>query len=159
MKIYLANLQKYNEGKLSGKWLDITKDDLQEAALDLGEAEWAIHDYELPFKVGKHEDLYELEKVGQNWDSMSDSEQAAFCCLVNDNFCTLSEALERYNNRSVHVADSFEDLAYQFVQEGLYGEIPDSISSYVDYEKMGRDLSYDYQEYKYKDTTYFISTQ
>jgi antirestriction protein len=155
MKIYLANLQAYNEGTLSGKWLDITKDDLQQAVLDLDGAEWAIHDYELPFKIGEYEDIYELEKVGKIWNSMSDYEQAAFCCLV-DNYCTLSEALESYNDKSVLVADSFEDLAYQFVKEGLYGEIPNSISNYIDYKSIGDDLEYNYIEYEYKNTTYFI---
>ena len=156
MKIYLANLQAYNEGKLLGKWLDITKDDLQKAVSDFGNAEWAIHDTELPFKVGEHEDIFELEKVGKIWNSMSDYEQAAFCYLVN-NGNTLKEALEEYQNREVLVADSFEDLAYLLVEGGLFGEIPDSISPYIDYEAIGNDLYHDYDEYAYKDTTYFIS--
>ena len=156
MKIYLANLQAYNEGKLLGKWLDITKDDLKKAVSDFGDAEWAIHDTELPFKVGEHENLDDLQEVGKIWNSMSDYEQAAFCCLVDDGD-TLKEALEEYQYRSVLVADSYEDLAYQFVEDGVFGEIPESISNYIDYETMGRDLYYDYQEYEYKNTTYFIS--
>ena len=155
MKIYLANLQAYNEGKLLGKWLDITKDDLLKAVSDFGNAEWAIHDTELPFKVGEHEDLFELQKVGKIWNSMSDYEQAAFCCLVDDGY-TLKEALEEYQNRDVHIADNLVDLAYQFVEEGLYGKIPDSLSSYIDYEAIGRILSYDYDQYEYKNTTYFV---
>ena len=156
MKIYLANLQAYNEGKLLGKWLDITKDDLLKAVSDFGNAEWAIHDTELPFQVDEHEDLFELEKVGKIWNSISDYEQAAFCCLVDDGY-TLTEALEEYQNRSVLVADSYEDLAYQFVEDGLFGEIPHQILNLIDYKAIARDLYYDYQEYEYKNTTFFIS--
>ena len=157
MKIYLANLQAYNEGRLSGKWLDITKDDLQQAVIDLDGAEWAIHDYELPFKIGEHEDLYELEKVGKIWNSMSDYEQAAFCCLVDWCGDSLSQALESYNSRSVYVAESFEDLAKQLVEDGLYGEIPESVSWYINYKQIGYELEYNYLKYEYKNTIYFIS--
>ena len=33
-----------------------------------------------------------------------------------------------------------------FVDEGLYGEIPDSLQFYIDYEAMARDLGMDYSE-------------
>lgn len=38
------------------------------------------------------------------------------------------------------------DLAYQFVDEGLFGEIPDNLTYYIDYDAIARDLSYDYSE-------------
>ena len=38
------------------------------------------------------------------------------------------------------------ELAEQFVDEGLYGEIPANVSFYLDYDKMARDLSVDYTE-------------
>jgi len=41
---------------------------------------------------------------------------------------------------------SFEDLAWQFIEEGLFGDIPDHLVNYLDIEKMARDLSYDYNE-------------
>ena len=40
--------------------------------------------------------------------------------------------------------DSYTDLAEQMVDEGLFGEIPESIACYIDYEKIGRDLKMDY---------------
>jgi antirestriction protein len=39
-----------------------------------------------------------------------------------------------------------EDFAYDLVEQGAFGEIPDSIANYLDYEKIARDLSYDYWE-------------
>lgn len=38
------------------------------------------------------------------------------------------------------------DLAYQFVDEGLFGDIPDRLASYIDYEAIARDLAFDYTE-------------
>lgn len=38
------------------------------------------------------------------------------------------------------------DLAYQFVDEGLFGEIPEHLSNYIDYEAIAYDLRYDYSE-------------
>lgn len=37
----------------------------------------------------------------------------------------------------------FAQLAEQFVVDGLYGEIPDSLQYYIDYEAIGRDLRHD----------------
>ena len=42
--------------------------------------------------------------------------------------------------------DSLRDLAMQFVEEGLFGPIPETIQCYLDYDAMARDLSMDYVE-------------
>jgi Antirestriction protein (ArdA). len=44
--------------------------------------------------------------------------------------------------------DTFELLAIQFIDDGLYGEIPKSLEFYLDYEKMARDLRMDYSEFE-----------
>ena len=40
--------------------------------------------------------------------------------------------------------DSLRDLAEQFVDEGLYGDIPDHLAFYIDYEAIARDLAVDF---------------
>ncbi len=42
--------------------------------------------------------------------------------------------------------DSLEELARHFVEEGLFGEIPEHLRFYIDYEAIARDLSADYTE-------------
>lgn len=42
--------------------------------------------------------------------------------------------------------DSMKELAEQFVDEGLFGEIPTPIQFYIDYEAIARDLACDYGE-------------
>ncbi|MCY0149343.1 antirestriction protein ArdA [Hoeflea sp. G2-23] len=41
---------------------------------------------------------------------------------------------------------TLSDLAYQFVDEGLFGDIPASIANYIDYDAIARDLGMDYTE-------------
>ena len=42
--------------------------------------------------------------------------------------------------------EAMKDIAEQFVEEGLFGEIPENIQHYLDYEKIAYDLSMDYSE-------------
>ncbi|MCE7886093.1 MAG: antirestriction protein ArdA [Alphaproteobacteria bacterium PRO2] len=50
--------------------------------------------------------------------------------------------------------DSLKDLAEQFVEEGLYGEIPKALQYYIDYEAIARDLGMDYSEIRIDGTNY-----
>ena len=42
--------------------------------------------------------------------------------------------------------DSLRELAEHFVDEGLFGEIPESVKYHLDYESIARDLQCDYSE-------------
>ena len=46
----------------------------------------------------------------------------------------------------LYECDNLRDLAVQFVEDGLFGEIPAAIAHYLDYEAIARDLSMDYAE-------------
>lgn len=46
----------------------------------------------------------------------------------------------------IYDVDSLRELAEQFVEEGLYGDIPESLQFYIDYEAIARDLAVDYSE-------------
>ncbi len=46
----------------------------------------------------------------------------------------------------IYHLDSLKELAEQFVEEGLYGEIPLSLQYYIDTDAMARDLAVDYSE-------------
>ena len=46
----------------------------------------------------------------------------------------------------LYECDSLRDLAMQFVDDGLFGEIPASIANYLDYDAIACDLSADYSE-------------
>ncbi len=44
----------------------------------------------------------------------------------------------------LYEADSVRDLAEQFVDDGLYGEIPPRLAHYIDYEAIARNLALDF---------------
>lgn len=46
----------------------------------------------------------------------------------------------------IHACVTMRELAEQFVDEGLYGVIPERLEFYIDYEAIARDLSMDYAE-------------
>lgn len=46
----------------------------------------------------------------------------------------------------IYHMDSLRDLAEAFVDEGLYGDIPDTIAPYLDYDAIARDLGVDFTE-------------
>jgi len=50
--------------------------------------------------------------------------------------------------------DSLKELAEQFVEEGLFGEIPENIRFYLDMDAIARDLGMDYSETRLNGTNY-----
>jgi len=50
--------------------------------------------------------------------------------------------------------DSLYELAVQFVEEGLYGKIPEHIGPYLNYDAIARDLGMEYSQIKINGTRY-----
>lgn len=48
------------------------------------------------------------------------------------------------------------DLAQQFIEEGLFGDIPENIRYYLDPDAIARDLSMDYLETEIAGTNYIF---
>ena len=44
----------------------------------------------------------------------------------------------------LYECDTMRDLAMQFVDDGLFGEVPSAIQNYLDYDAIARDLGMDY---------------
>lgn len=54
----------------------------------------------------------------------------------------------------LYECDTLRDLAMQFVDEGLFGEIPAAIQNYLDYDAIARDLAMDYGQITIDGTRY-----
>ena len=57
-------------------------------------------------------------------------------------------------NVDLYQFDTMKELAEHFVEEGLYGTIPENIKFYLDYDLIARDLSMDYSEIRIDGTNY-----
>jgi len=80
-------------------------------------------------------------------------EKVSFIIAVNecgyDASCNISEI-----DIDTYEMDSLRELAEQFIDDGLFGEIPDRLRSYLDMDLIARDLGFDYTETEIAGTRY-----
>lgn len=156
MKAALTNLGMYNEGILNYTWIDlpIDEDDFQKALAEVKYCndeqdfydecgnpyeEYFFSDYEnAPCELGEYESLERLNEIAEKIEEYGDI------------FLAILEAHgERYgleedpDNYYLVDADNDEDLGYYFAHEVGCIDIPDSLEPYFDYERYGRDISFD----------------
>lgn len=83
--------------------------------------------------------------VTNDWD---DNQKTVFIIAVGECGYSFDPASDHPDDFEVDIyeLDSMKELAEQFVDDGLYGPIPESLAFYIDYEAMARDLSVEYSE-------------
>ncbi|MCO5432990.1 antirestriction protein ArdA [Enterococcus faecalis] len=145
LRVYIANLGKYNEGELVGEWFTLPVDEEKVAEqIGLNEIyeEYAIHDYELPFEIDEYISLEELNRLGtlaQELEGMpfEDSIQE-----IQQAFFNSFEEMVEHKDDIVCYSDceTMADVAASLIEEGVLGEIPANLVNYIDYEAFGRDL-------------------
>lgn len=146
ISVYVANLAMYNEGELVGEWITLPADEEElQHALDeiLGsDEEMAIHDYESFFPIHEYENVFTLNRKIQR---LQRHDPNIVRCLF-EHTGSLDETISviEGGDYSCYLnVDSMEDVAYEMVEEGLFGTIPEALQSYIDYEKLGRDLEHE----------------
>ncbi len=68
MQIYIADLSAYNEGYLKGEWIQLPtdEDEINDVLLrqsQNGKSDYAIHDWELPFKISEYTDPLKINEI------------------------------------------------------------------------------------------------
>lgn len=157
INIYIANLGKYNEGELVGKWVELPCDDLEKELRSIGVSdepdengmyyeEYAIHDYDTDIpglKIGEYDNLDELNELAEKVENLDSSEKIALRGFLK-NGSSLEDALEGVENVNYAIywnCYDMEDVARAIIEEtGMLQGIPDEIAWYFDYEAYGRDL-------------------
>lgn len=81
----------------------------------------------------------------QNWDKDAKIRVIIAAGHAGYSFDLTKDSPERFDI-DLYELDSLKDLAEQFVEEGLFGDIPASIQNYLDYEAIAYDLGMDYTE-------------
>lgn len=145
MKVYIANLGKYNEGELVGAWFDLPID-YEEVKEKIGlnneYEEYALHDYELPFKVDEYTSIENLNRI---YELIQELDGSPIIEELNDIllywFSDIEELVEHKEDIICYSdCESMEDIAYRYVEEGLFGEVSDWLSMYINYSAIARDL-------------------
>jgi len=159
VRIFITDLAAYNAGHLIGEWVDLpTPADQLQATIDAILSEGAkfcndgkheeifLTDWEtedIPLEIDEHSDPHEINEQAQRFEELDDDEKIAVEAAMDAGY-SFDEAIEKADEVTIYYAGGYEDLAEQFVDDGLFGDIPDSIINYIDYEKIGRDLRFDY---------------
>ncbi|ARF70747.1 hypothetical protein B7C51_25075 (plasmid) [Paenibacillus larvae subsp. pulvifaciens] len=146
IKLYIVNLAEYTNGELVGKWIELpmnVNDLKKEIAKILGsDEEPVIHDYESPFNINEYDNIYKINEIAERLSDINLDRNIIEKIL--DNFCNIEEGINVIENEEYILYDNCEsmsDVAYEIVHElGFINEIPESLSSYFDYEAFGRDL-------------------
>ena len=150
LKIYIANLAKYNEGILKGEWLELPADEetIKETLEKVlgNDEEYAIHDFESDIdgvNVKEYSNVYSLNVLAERLEKAEEEHGSDLLSAAIREFSDIDEALEKLDagDFSYYVnIDSKEDLGYAVVDEGLMGDIPKHLKNYIDYEAIGRDM-------------------
>lgn len=115
-----------------------------------------VEEYEIQFIDGEALDCALAQAVGLTQcnigqffdvvDRWGDDDKLRFILAVGE--CGYDFDLSRDDPNELDVdiyhLCSMRELAVQFVDEGIMGDMPESMMLYFDYEALGRDLSHDY---------------
>lgn len=152
IRLYFANLNAYNNGILQGKWYDLedytTVEDLMndveqqvcEGSFNFNE--YAIHDYEAPFKVSEYESCQDIQAMIEYCNLNEDEQIKAGYLFDNGNYSNLQDCIDNTDNCTFYQGMTLIEVAEEMVDEGLFGEIADSIKNYIDYDAITRDLGF-----------------
>lgn len=145
IKIYVADLAAYNNGKLHGVWIDATDDPqniweqihaMLVASPEPDAEEYAIHDYEGfdGYSVSKHEGIESVHEVACFIEEHPD-----YGGDLLSHFCgNLEEARRAAEECYTGCYSSLADYAQELTEQT--SEIPQHLEFYIDYERMGRDM-------------------
>ena len=154
MKIYVGTYQKYNEGSIEGKWLNLSdysdKDEFYAACVKLHKNE---HDPEFMFQ-----DYENIPNgfVDESWvsstvwdiidvlDDMDDNGKEAFLEYLeninnSDVASALDEAIEYFEEKYRGCYNSMYEFAENEFDELYLHEIPENLQHYIDYNKYAND--------------------
>ena len=145
MRVYIANLGKYNEGYLVGDWFSfpIDEEDVAERiGLNERYEEYAVHDTEnFPIEIGEYISIEELNEIFEMIEELPDYITDELDEFVS-HYGSLEELVEHKDDIILYSGcETMTDLAYYLIdEEQILGEIPSSLQNYIDYEAYGRDL-------------------
>ena len=123
MRIYIANLGKYNEGELVGAWFTPPVD-FEEVKERIGlndeYEEYAIHDYELPFEIDEYTPIEEVNRLCEMVEDLPEYIQEELSELQSY-FGSIEELCEHEDDIICHSGcDDMADVARYYLEAVSY---------------------------------------
>lgn len=138
----------------TGFYFETAEDYHRHAAANVNEFGDLVEEYEIQFIDGDDIDSDLAKAFGLNQanfrcflkaaENYSDDEKIAFIVAVEE--CGYS--IDRADDADIDIYPDTDmrELAEQFVDEGLFGDIPANLACYLGYDAIARDLAMDYTE-------------
>lgn len=157
MRVYITDLEAYNNGHLVGSWyaLPMGEEELAQAIQDelqKGQKickhthkheEYFISDFECDYmKINEYDSLDKLNEIAQKMEELEENEKTAVKLMLENYIVnSMDEAIENLENMTCTGESSIEDIAYNYIEEsGVLQNIPESLRGYFDYEALGCDM-------------------
>tara|TARA_R110002096_G_scaffold174994_3_gene350777 strand:+ start:6261 stop:6767 length:507 start_codon:yes stop_codon:yes gene_type:complete len=117
-----------------------------------------VEEFELDFVNGEHIDAELAKAWGLNQcnfafffeacDTWEEHEKQSFIIAVGECGYSFDADAVQPDDFEVDIYEvgSMKELAEQFVDEGLFGDIPKHLENYIDYDAIANDLGFDYSE-------------
>lgn len=157
IRVAIEDWGLYNQGILACKWWN-ADEDLQEIIdyftelrrkhgvfphddLELFNADW-----EGTSLINENTGFLRIKEIQETLEDLEAADQKKIDYLMDWNGCTFQEALEQYEDVELYEDMTMQDLATLFIEDGFLGDIPESVSHYIDYDAYAYDLSMDYTE-------------
>ena len=163
IKVYITDLDAYNQGSLIGKWIKLPmgETNLEEAiddvlctgASECGDSECHeevfITDYEWSghqlHEIHEYADIYALNEELQLLEDKSDYELKSISFLLLEMIAIdIKDAISKAENVTIYENYTMEDIAYDFMHENyLADQLPSIISNNLDYTGIAKELEYE----------------
>jgi hypothetical protein len=148
----------------TGFYFETVEEYAQKSDKNLNQMGLPVDEYEIEFIDGENIDcaLFEALRVNQATfgryleacDTWGEDEKRKVIIAVGEcgyQFDLIDSSPDDFDV-DIYELDSLKELAEQFVEEGLFGDIPASIRNYLDYDAIAHDLGMDYTEITIADT-------
>ena len=160
MKIAVEEWELYNNGILLCKWFDLEDVELEtieayvrnvkkEHNLNCDDLELFVADVEddeLNIIKGDESLNYAYE-IQEHINNIEECDLPKIAFLTDIQGYSIEDAIEKVEDCEYYEDMTMEELAEEFINEGLFGEIPEKLTRYIDYEAVARDIALDYTEY------------
>lgn len=154
IKVYVANLEAFNDGKLIGEWIDLPCDNLEERVNKIlssegyDSEEYEVQDYEteLHIKIGQYENVYKINDLAERIEALDKYDLEKLEAILEyeyantDNLGNFIDSMDNYNlYGDIH---NEYDLGYYYIRESGCYDLSElgTLVNYFDYESFGRDL-------------------
>lgn len=152
MRVYVADLGKYNEGDLVGDWVELPVDDVDETLREIiyydpQERDHALHDWEdIPFPINEYMSLHQVNEMAEAVANFSKEELEVLEVICDDGIADFEGAVEMVKNSEYRIywdCKDMSDVARIIIEEqGVLKCLPESYQGYFDYESYGDTLQH-----------------